>query len=146
MSYPLAAPQTYDHPFAYQLPTLTPAPADAAPTQQLPTPPAQNPEHRYAVPAPPHLQPNTGGHFQPQLEPLANPDGSPPFTHFCSSSGTDIANVTSASPEGSTSSNGTTRKRSRFVFIGTTSQIGHEHYRREYDESNERNMCNGWCR
>ncbi|CAG7846891.1 SubName: Full=Uncharacterized protein {ECO:0000313/EMBL:CCA77121.1} [Serendipita indica DSM 11827] len=56
MSYPPAAPQTYDHPFAYQLPTLTPAPVDAAPTQQLLAPPARNPEHRYAVPAPPHLQ------------------------------------------------------------------------------------------
>ncbi|CAG7855256.1 SubName: Full=Uncharacterized protein {ECO:0000313/EMBL:CCA74620.1} [Serendipita indica DSM 11827] len=143
MSYPPAAPQTYDHPFAYQLPTLTPAPADAAPAQQLPTPPTQSPEHRYAVAAPLHLQatpihlglrviriinlldhirlgihmnaippgqpngppntprspynprahmpcppteerdfPTTGGHFQPQLELLANPDGSPPFTHF----------------------------------------------------------------
>ncbi|CCA76941.1 hypothetical protein PIIN_10924, partial [Serendipita indica DSM 11827] len=51
-------------------------------------------------------QPTTGGHFQPQLEPLANPDGALPFTHFRSSSGTDIANITGASPHGSTSSTG----------------------------------------
>ena len=53
--------------------------------------------------APPSTNVVATGHFQPQLEPLVNPDGSPPFTHFRSSSGTDIANITGASRESSCS-------------------------------------------
>ncbi|CAG7855250.1 SubName: Full=Uncharacterized protein {ECO:0000313/EMBL:CCA77121.1} [Serendipita indica DSM 11827] len=195
MSYPLAAWQTYDHSFAYQLPTLTPAPADAAPAQQLPTPPTQSPEHRYAVAAPLHLQAtpihlglrviriiNLLDHIRLGIHMNAIPPGQPngppntprspynPRAHMpcppteerdfviqppdrklnitsanhCDisnrnlnraiqtarlrlrisfSSGTDIANVTSASPEGSDVVKRDNCKRSRSVFIGTTSQM-----------------------
>ena len=70
-------PQTYDHPFAYQPPPL--APQGDPPMRQLPTPPAQSPEHQYAISIPAPSNSSQYYHGTYESTPSANPQtyGSP---------------------------------------------------------------------